>query len=186
MDLRWVWDFVFHRFFRVVLLKKSRGLDVFWAFHSAHKKGFEMRVTKTGWWFGTFFYFPIYWVSNHPNWLSYFSEGWPNHQPEKKPFFGVANVQSIPVVLHVHMIPPAASAGWCSFARSPSRLCLCETEHHPFYRQHFGGVNLCLHVAKTIPTVGKSNPNARCGTLNLFDQGRWIKFFALKKPLKTI
>ena len=27
-------------------------------------------------------YFPIYWVANHPNWLSYFSEGWPNHQPE--------------------------------------------------------------------------------------------------------
>ena len=27
------------------------------------------------------FYFPIYWESNHPNWLSYFSEGWPNHQP---------------------------------------------------------------------------------------------------------
>ena len=22
-----------------------------------------------------------YWVANHPNWLSYFSEGWPNHQP---------------------------------------------------------------------------------------------------------
>ena len=27
-------------------------------------------------------YFPIYWVSNHPNWLSYFSEGWLNHQPD--------------------------------------------------------------------------------------------------------
>ena len=27
------------------------------------------------------FYFPIYWVANHPNWLSYFSEGWPNQQP---------------------------------------------------------------------------------------------------------
>ena len=27
------------------------------------------------------FYFPIYWESHHPNWLSYFSEGWPNHQP---------------------------------------------------------------------------------------------------------
>ena len=27
------------------------------------------------------FYFSIYWVANHPNWLSYFSEGWPNHQP---------------------------------------------------------------------------------------------------------
>ena len=28
------------------------------------------------------FYFPIYWEFHHPNWLSYFSEGWPNHQPE--------------------------------------------------------------------------------------------------------
>ena len=27
-------------------------------------------------------FFPIYWVANHPNWLSYFSEGWPNHQPD--------------------------------------------------------------------------------------------------------
>ena len=32
------------------------------------------------------FYVPIYWVANHPNWLSYSWEGWPNHQP----------------VLHVH------------------------------------------------------------------------------------
>ena len=29
---------------------------------------------KTGWWFGTFFIFP-YIGNNHPNWLSYFSEG---------------------------------------------------------------------------------------------------------------
>ena len=28
-------------------------------------------------------YFPIYWVANHPNWRSYFSEGWPNHQPDQ-------------------------------------------------------------------------------------------------------
>ena len=27
------------------------------------------------------FYFPIYWECHHPNWLSYFSKGWPNHQP---------------------------------------------------------------------------------------------------------
>ena len=27
------------------------------------------------------FYFPIYWEFHHPNWRSYFSEGWPNHQP---------------------------------------------------------------------------------------------------------
>ena len=31
------------------------------------------------------FYFPIYWVANHPNWRSYFSEGWPNHQPGEIP-----------------------------------------------------------------------------------------------------
>ena len=36
----------------------------------------------TGWWFGTSILFSQkYWESNHPNWLSYFSEGWPNHQP---------------------------------------------------------------------------------------------------------
>ena len=40
--------------------------------------------SKTGWWFGTFFIFPYVW-NNHPNWRSYFSEGWANHQPEKSP-----------------------------------------------------------------------------------------------------
>ena len=35
---------------------------------------------SSGWWFGTFFTFP-YIGNNHSNWLSYFSEGWPNHQP---------------------------------------------------------------------------------------------------------
>ena len=35
----------------------------------------------TGWWFGTSFIFP-YIGNNHPNRLSYFSEGWPNHQAE--------------------------------------------------------------------------------------------------------
>ena len=28
-----------------------------------------------------FFFFHLNWVSNYPNWLSYFSEGWLNHQP---------------------------------------------------------------------------------------------------------
>ena len=36
--------------------------------------------SSSGWWFGTFFIFPYIGI-NHPNWLSYFSEGWPNHQP---------------------------------------------------------------------------------------------------------
>ena len=36
----------------------------------------------SGWWFGTSILFShINWEFHHPNWLSYFSEGWPNHQP---------------------------------------------------------------------------------------------------------
>ena len=35
-----------------------------------------------GWWCGCHqFYFPRNIGNNHPNWLSYFSERWPNHQP---------------------------------------------------------------------------------------------------------
>ena len=41
--------------------------------------------TMSGWWFGChFFIFPyiyIYWEFHHPNWRSYISERWPNHQP---------------------------------------------------------------------------------------------------------
>jgi hypothetical protein len=36
----------------------------------------------TGWWFGTCFIFP-YIGNNHPNWLSYFSEGLVYHQPDQ-------------------------------------------------------------------------------------------------------
>ena len=34
----------------------------------------DPRSRHSGWWFGTFFIFP-YIGNNHPNWLSYFSEG---------------------------------------------------------------------------------------------------------------
>ena len=43
----------------------------------------------TGWWFGTFFMFPIYWECHHPNWPSpsfFRVVGW-NHQPEKISMF---------------------------------------------------------------------------------------------------
>ena len=45
------------------------------------------------------FYFPIYWVSNHPNWRSYFSEGWPNHQP------GDQNLQNSSVIAEFPSYP---------------------------------------------------------------------------------
>ena len=45
---------------------------------------YGLLVKKAGWWFGCHFLFSQkYWECHHPNWLSYFSEGWPNHQPEK-------------------------------------------------------------------------------------------------------
>ena len=64
-----------------------------WLFESSCKveQSSWLRQIQTGWilwsmkiWLVVWniFYFPIYWVSNHPNWLSYFLEGWPNHQPE--------------------------------------------------------------------------------------------------------
>ena len=46
----------------------------------------------------TFFNFPIYWVSNHPNWRSYFSEGWPNHQPAVVGIVSVVNDRDLMIV----------------------------------------------------------------------------------------
>ena len=39
----------------------------------------DLKWSISGWWFGTFFIFP-YIGNNNPDWLSYFSEGWLNHQ----------------------------------------------------------------------------------------------------------
>ena len=47
--------------------------------HESHQKQHAEGWFQAGWWFG-----PSNWFchrKNHPNWLSYFSEGWPNHQP---------------------------------------------------------------------------------------------------------
>ena len=38
-----------------------------------------LMISLSGWWFGTFLVLHI--SGNHPNWLSYFSEGQVNHQP---------------------------------------------------------------------------------------------------------
>ena len=61
-------------------------------------------------------YFPIYWVSNHPNWRSYFSEGWPNHQPVivgrgpcTRPSSGVAGA---PTPCAARGPPPKAVSTW--------------------------------------------------------------------------
>ena len=65
-----------------------------------------------GWWFGTFFIFPYIW-NNNPNWLSYFSEGWPNHQPDSHQ----ASISHQPSSSSLHRAealccPWAISASW--------------------------------------------------------------------------
>ena len=69
--------------------KQPRSLSSWDLRWSKHQKGEEIEETLSSYsgchliWLVVWniFYFSIYWVSNHPNWLSYFSEGWPNHQP---------------------------------------------------------------------------------------------------------
>ena len=64
------WTAIFRWYFRL-----NTGHFQFWAcFYGAAIYVFRAcRTLMSGWWFGTFF--PIYWECHHPNWLSYFSEG---------------------------------------------------------------------------------------------------------------
>ena len=48
-------------------------------YHSEWQSAMHVHIWLVVWL--PFFIFP-YIGNNHPNWLSYFSEGWPNHQPE--------------------------------------------------------------------------------------------------------
>ena len=59
----------------------------------------------SGWWFGTMFIFP-YIGNNHPNWLSYFSEGL---KPPTRIWFHVW-VRSIPLVAGFSSLIP--TCGW--------------------------------------------------------------------------
>ena len=81
-------------------------------------------IRKTGWWFGTFFIFPYIW-NNHPNWLSYFSEGWPNHQPEdlSLPCQGWNGLTFSPHVFR-HLESPLA-ARWSLTRRKCKQISLC-------------------------------------------------------------
>ena len=81
--------------------------------------GMEGPQLLAGWWFGChFWHFPIYWECHHPNWLSYFSEGWLNHQPvgdllktsPKQPYL-------------LEMKYPFTSFGWCETLGRLTRLC---------------------------------------------------------------
>ena len=76
---------------------------------------------KTGWWFGTFFIFP-YIGNNHPNWRSYFSEGWVyNHQPvilfDSFWFFGISELFDF-VSLSLFLLIPVGFEGRPSFSSS--------------------------------------------------------------------
>ena len=103
------WQHVTNRsmMFRTILLKtmkKKQGFQTFMVILMMLKKlldGWVERVEsllprvwlkRTGWWFGCHeFYFPIYWVANHPNWLTHiFQRGGlttNQHSFRLKPYF---------------------------------------------------------------------------------------------------
>ena len=56
---------------------------------------YQRVIYITGWWFGTWYIFPSI-GKNNPNWLSYFSEGWLNHQPDRDVRFPVDENRSFP------------------------------------------------------------------------------------------
>ena len=58
-----------------VAFRKIQSLDDHIDFHIP-----KPLTDLTGWWFWTWLLFS-HWECRHPNWLSYFSEGWLNHQP---------------------------------------------------------------------------------------------------------
>ena len=71
-------------FFIVFFLSLCSGLSLlqkyFPGFSIPHRK-YKLFIPILVGGLGAIFYVPIYWECHHPNWLSYFSEGWPNHQP---------------------------------------------------------------------------------------------------------
>ena len=52
-----------------------RGASLFREFPGSGRPTFPTIGSITGWWFGTCFIFPFFVGDNHPNWLSYFSDG---------------------------------------------------------------------------------------------------------------
>ena len=54
---------------------------------------FSQRSNISDWWFGTFLIFSIYWQQQSQLTHWYFSEGWPNHQPDMVRYWGENPVQ---------------------------------------------------------------------------------------------
>ena len=79
-------------------------------------------LVDAGWWFGTFFYFPFHIWDNPSHWLSYFSEGWLNHQPDWIQDQGLLRPHSFPLFLIAmgHRWPSSLRFSWCS---SPCSSC---------------------------------------------------------------
>ena len=85
-----------------------------------------------------------YWVSNHPNWLSYFSKGWANHQPDQI----LINVILLPSSPHCLILPPFPDRG-PEIGSSSAEPCPVK----PFF---FGCVKTITDVSLFWPTGIKS------------------------------
>ena len=124
------------------------------------------------WWFGTIVTFLIYIGNNRPDWLSYFSEGWLNHQP----VFWMSNqIESLPGFLLAASLelcgtivsPPVAQVSCPIFWNQIPILVL-------FHRQHvhilcISGLLICItRSSKYLRSLGKDGRSRiTCGLYQL-------------------
>ena len=82
-------------------------------------------IYLSGWWFGTFLIFP-YIGNNHPNWLSYFSEGF---KPPTSYILGMLRTDSCNSLGFHHGHNTCTLLTWCSMENHRDvQLCLTATE----------------------------------------------------------
>jgi len=125
----------------------------------------------SGWWFGTFFIFPNSW-DDDPIWLSYFSEGWLNHQPNR---FWPTRIpfQLCPWWIHKHFCQPPGwflpcDAGAVRDAQRCGRNWNFEDQMVPIVRNHHFWLVLWNMAFMTFHILGMSSSQP---TKSYFSEG---------------
>ena len=125
--------------------------------------------TDPGWWFGISILFSQkYWECHHPNWRSYFSEGWPNHQPGSLFLVSVCP-HSLSIILMFFFRHNMLNQGWC----------LCGSLHF------FEETSMFVWDTETNGTVDNCKyPNRWVTTCLSAFITVFVAFFATRSPCK--
>ena len=78
---------------------------------------FQRGLRSGWWWLEHDFSFSIYLDFHHPNWLSYFSEGWLNRQQEN-----LVPLEFSLRRIHVHLVPSKPLTSWSSWCTATLSL----------------------------------------------------------------